>query len=225
MDRLCPTLPARTDEAQALRYMGHFGPADSGTLQLLHRAEQALRREARPLAVWHEYALTELSLQDCGHDLARHLQDCPRVVLMAATLGTGVDSLLRRLSLTDVAMAVAADALASTIIEQVCDDVEASLRSHVEQQGRYLTGRYSPGYGDCPLHLQKHLCGCLDTGRKIGLTLTADGLMTPRKSVTAVLGVSARPVKGYRAGCGQCLLKETCQYRKRGTTCAENESI
>lgn len=45
---------------------------------------------------------------DCGTDLTRHLQGCDAVLLMAATLGSQVDSLLRRLELTDIAMAAAA---------------------------------------------------------------------------------------------------------------------
>ena len=86
-------------------------------------------------------------------------------------------------------------------------------------QGRYLTGRFSPGYGDCPLSLQPALCRALDTPRGIGLAPTRDNLLTPRKSVTAILGLADHPVTGARAGCARCLLRETCAYRKRGTTC------
>ena len=47
-----------------------------------------------------------------------------------------------------------------------------------------------------------------------------DYMMTPRKSVTAILGVSGHPVKGKLAGCGHCVLRTRCEYRKRGKTCA-----
>ena len=60
----------------------------------------------------------------------------------------------------------------------------------------------------------------LDTVRRAGLCVTDTNLMTPRKSVTAILGVSGHPVKGKLAGCGHCVLRTRCEYRKRGKTCA-----
>ena len=52
------------------------------------------------------------------------------------------------------------------------------------------------------------------------LCVTENNLMTPRKSITAILGVSDHPVRGYLAGCGHCVLRTRCEYRKRGITCA-----
>ena len=56
--------------------------------------------------------------------------------------------------------------------------------------------------------------------RRAGLCVTENDLMTPRKSVTALLGLSDHPVKGRLAGCGHCVLNTRCEYRKRGKTCA-----
>ena len=56
--------------------------------------------------------------------------------------------------------------------------------------------------------------------RRAGLCVTKNDLMTPRKSVTALLGLSDHPVKGRLAGCGHCVLNTRCEYRKRGKTCA-----
>ena len=60
----------------------------------------------------------------------------------------------------------------------------------------------------------------LDTARRAGLCVTENNLMTPRKSITAILGVSDHPVRGHLAGCGHCVLRTRCEYRKRGITCA-----
>ena len=75
--------------------------------------------------------------------------------------------------------------------------------------------------GDWPISLQPLLAETLDTARQIGLYVTDTYLMTPRKSVTALLGVSDHPVRGQLAGCGHCVLRARCNYRKRGITCAE----
>ena len=88
-----------------------------------------------------------------------------------------------------------------------------------KSQGLYLTGRYSPGYGDWPIAVQPRLAAVLDTPRRIGLYVTDTFLMLPRKSVTAVLGAGRAPVSGQRAGCAHCALRDKCEYRKRGESC------
>ena len=187
--------------------------------KLLDKAEQTVLTAAAPRAVYRRLPRTALPLENCGSDLTRHLQGCNEVLLLAATLGAEVDKLLRRMELTDIALAAAADALASVLLEQVCDELENEIRAQIEAQGVFMTGRYAPGYGDCPLELNDALCLAADTVRGCGLAVTPQHLLTPRKSTTAILGIADHPVTGTRAGCATCHLKETCSFRKRGTTC------
>lgn len=57
----------------------------------------------------------------------------------------------------------------------------------------FLRPRYSPGYGDTALEHQVFFLKRLDTARQIGLSVTAAGMMTPVKSVTAVAGLRPNP--------------------------------
>ena len=215
-------LPDSISYEETLRYLGASGWQPDGTTRaLLQKAEELLRASAQPRAVWRELPLKALPLEESGQDLARHLQGCDAMLLLAATLGSGVDSLLRRLELTDIALATAADAMAAVLLETVCDTLEMQLRADYRQKDRWLTTRYAPGYGDCPLTLNEDLCLMLDTVRGCGLAVTPQHLLTPRKSTTAILGLADHPVTGARAGCAHCLLKETCIYRMRGMTCAD----
>ena len=136
-------------------------------------------------------------------------------ILAAATPRAAV----RRLELTDIAMAAAADALSSVLLEQICDELEAEWRAKFAAEHLYLTGRYAPGYGDCPLELNDELCLAVDTVRGCGLAITPQHLLAPRKSTTAILGIADHPVTGTLAGCTTCHLRETCSFRKQGTTC------
>ena len=215
-------LPDSISHEGTLRYLGASGWQPDGTTRaLLQKAEELLRASAQPRAVWRELPLKALPLEESGQDLARHLQGCDAMLLLAATLGSGVDSLLRRLELSDIALATAADAMAAVLLETVCDTLETQLRADYRHKDRWLTARYAPGYGDCPLTLNEDLCLMLDTVRGCGLAVTPQHLLTPRKSTTAILGLADHPVTGARAGCAHCLLKETCIYRKRGMTCAD----
>ena len=143
-----------------------------------------------------------------------------QAVLLAVTLGPGVDAQIRRAGVGDIAAGVASDALGSALAEQTADAAEAELRQLAAAEGTYLTGRFSPGYGDWDIAVQPLVAAALDTARRAGLCVTDTNLMTPRKSVTAILGVSDHPVKGHLAGCGHCVLRTRCEYRKRGKTCA-----
>ena len=164
-------------------------------------------------------ALTDAGLLP-GEDVHKHLKGCGQAILLAVTLGPGVDAQIRRAGVGDIAAGVASDALGSALAEQTADAAEAQLRQWAATEGKYLTGRFSPGYGDWDIAVQPLVAAALDTVRKAGLCVTDTNLMTPRKSVTALLGVSDHPVKGQLAGCGHCVLRTRCEYRKRGKTCA-----
>ena len=211
--------PETVDLEQAARYMGARGGPDAATRALLERWAAPLLAAAAPRAVWLRAPVSALEDLWQGKDIARHLAGCGEAVLLAVTLGPGVDAQIRRAGVGDVAAGAASDALASALAEQVCDAAEAALRQLAAGENLYLTGRFSPGYGDWPIQVQPELARLLDTPRRIGLCVTDSFLMTPRKSVTAVLGLSEQPVTGWRAGCGQCALREKCEYRKRGQTC------
>ena len=195
--------PERIDLAQAARYFGARGGADAATQALLEKCAVPLLAAATPRAVWLEADLDSLTAAGilAGEDVAKHLEGCTAALLLAVTLGPGVDAQIRRAGVGDIA-------------------AEAELRQWAARQGKYLTGRYSPGYGDWPLAVQPLLAAALDTARRAGLCVTENNLMTPRKSITAILGVSDHPVRGHLAGCGHCVLRTRCEYRKRGITCA-----
>jgi len=214
--------PAAIDTAQAARYFGARGEPDDRTMTLLETCAMPLLAAATPRAVWLEAdtaALAEAGILR-GGDVMKHLENCPQAVLLAVTLGPGVDAQIRRAGVGDIAAGVASDALGSALAEQAADAAEAELRQWAAKEGKYLTGRFSPGYGDWDIAVQPLVANALDTVRRAGLCVTDTNLMTPRKSVTAVLGLSSHPVKGKLAGCGHCVLRTRCEYRKRGKTCA-----
>ena len=103
--------------------------------------------------------------------------------------------------------AAAADALASVLLEQVCDELENEIRAQIEAQGVFMTGRYAPGYGDCPLELNDALCLAADTVRGCGLAVTPQHLLTPRKEYHRHFRHCRPSVTGTRAGCATCHLK------------------
>lgn len=220
---LAVEMPTEMDFRQAARYLGAPGEPDPQTLALLRRCAPALAAACRVRAVCRAVRCADLEQAGLwqGEDIARHLSGCEGGVLLAVTLGPGVDGAIRRAGVGDVAAGAAADALASALAEQAADAAQQALVRLWEGRGLYLTGRYSPGYGDWPLTVQPALARLLDTPRQIGLCIQDNGLMTPRKSVTALLGLAGHPVQGHRAGCSHCALRDRCEYRRRGQRCED----
>lgn len=211
----------RRETLQYLRYPG--GRIPEALEEELSRCEQEILRSARPHAVWRLFALERdgrlagTAFRPEGCDIAELLNGCSSVILMAATLGSETELRLKRSQIRNMGEAVILDAAASAAIENVCDNLYADLEKHFAP--KYLTDRFSPGYGDFPLSQQRALFEVLDVTRQIGVSLSESGLMLPQKSVTALIGVSDRPQPHRHRGCSSCNLFETCQFRKEGTHC------
>lgn len=120
-----------------------------------------------------------------GHDLSRALEGCDTAYVLAVTLGLGSERFLRTPG--ELSSRFFADALASSLAESACDEVERIIR--LLEPGASFCPRFSPGYGDLPLTVQKPLLETLDARRLLGITLSPTCIMTPMKSITAILGV------------------------------------
>lgn len=140
-------------------------------------------------------------------DLRKNLEGCEEVILFAATIGLEIDRLIRRYTRLSPAKALFFQAIGAERIESLCDAVNGEWKEAYQQ----LRPRFSPGYGDLPLEMQRDIFRVLDCPRKIGLTLNESLLMSPSKSVTAIIGIGggAEEVKNK---CSVCR-KTDCAYR------------
>lgn len=217
-------------ESEVLRYLG-CPPDDERTRSLMRSCADTFLSAIQPRAVWRVFDCTvwedgvrigEHALFLPGRDLAAVLSGCTRAVLFCATLGASVDALLRREQLSDMARAIVMDSCATAAVEAVCDKAEQEIRT--EYPGLYLTARYSPGYGDVPVSVQHDFLRLLDAPRRIGLCTTDTCMLTPRKSVTAVIGLSDKPVKKPKKSCDSCRLHERCAFYKKEEHCGLSQT-
>ncbi|MCF0238800.1 MAG: hypothetical protein HUK24_09380 [Sphaerochaetaceae bacterium] len=125
------------------------------------------------------------SLSIVSKALSSHLKNCDKVVLFAATIGSGCDVYRKKALVRSSIEGLVADALGSAAIETLCDKFCDDLKNMDYE----TKSRFSPGYGDLELGFQKVLVEYLDCKRLIGLSLTDSLLMVPQKSVTAIVGL------------------------------------
>lgn len=117
--------------------------------------------------------------------LCRHLQGYPNTVIFAATIGIAMDRLIMKYSRLSPLKALCFQAIGAERIEALCDAFCNDLRS---EKGE-TSPRFSPGYGDLPLSFQTEIFKILDLPRKIGISLNSALLISPSKSVTAIVGI------------------------------------
>ncbi len=222
---------------EVLRYLGWRGTQIPAPLEdLIERCMAEACRLARPRYVYRRFPIsreagkirllgTPYTLD--GADIRTHLAGCDELYLLCATLGLIIDTEIRRRTITAPEEALILDACATAAIEKTADAAEAEIAGICRRENQGITWRFSPGYGDLPLSAQKWILSLMDAPRKLGLTLTESLLMTPGKSISAVIGVSllpAAPASGEESGnkknpCERCPNRETCAYRKRGDHC------
>lgn len=202
---------------EALRYMGYGkNEPDLIVRESLEKAYEILKKQSTPKSVSNIFDIevhnSEVRFE--GHviesrNLSKNLRGCGRAVFFAATLGAGADMAIRRFSKTDMPLAVIADAVATAMIEEYCDEICLSFK----EQGYHLRPRFSPGYGDFDIKHQKDFMNILMFHKKIGLTVTDSLMLAPSKSVTAIMGIGDKEDNCILEGCEVCT-KTDCPYRR-----------
>jgi 5-methyltetrahydrofolate--homocysteine methyltransferase len=214
------------DRAQAFRYAGMPTVPDGHLSTLADTCEKRLLSAISPRYCERVYPLsrtpegilcTGTSLLLTGRDIAAHLAGCSCALLFCATLSQGADFAIRAAQAEDVTAGLLTDAMASAAVEHVCDMAEAEMLAKLPEF--HATWRFSAGYGDLPLQIQGDFLAAVDAPRRVGVCVSESGLLVPRKSVTAIIGLSKEPVERHKKGCTSCNAAETCPYRAKGAHC------
>ena len=121
--------------------------------------------------------------------IGKYMHKCQEIKLFAATVGFDVDRLVEKYNSISMLKAYITDAVASTAIEKWCELLCSRFAEREAHKGNVLLPRFSIGYGNTNIGIQKNICDVLKTKEKIGLYLTDSMLMLPQKSVTAIIPV------------------------------------
>lgn len=206
---------------EAVRYLGYGSHAiDERTLELIQECFEELEQIVDVRFIYRIFEITSQNIDELkieklkikSKNLYKNLKDCHAVVIFGATLGTTVDRYMKRYSVTDVTRTVVLQACAAAMLEEYCDNKQKELEKEFGND-LYLRPRFSPGYGDFSILHQKDLLQMLDAAKTIGLTMTDGYMLSPTKSVTAVIGISRIKQQCHVKGCEECSKKD-CLYRR-----------
>lgn len=192
-------------EREILRYAG-CRQADEGVLALLAECLS----EALPLLTYTVcFANVDPApFTACSEKLRENLDGCEQVLLIAATIGVGIDRLIAKYGRLSPAKALLLQAIGTERIEALCDTFCGEL---ARETGLMPRPRFSPGYGDLSLEVQREVITRLEAEKRVGVTLNDSFLMSPSKSVTAFVGLSRDRIKAVNK-CRVCE-KTDCAFR------------
>lgn len=187
--------PTPIDRREILRYMG----CKSSTPEIEGLIDRSLTLCEGVLGYSVCYAEYAIRIEgDVCHlglctvesrDLARRLSGCQKILVLAATVGLGLDRLILRYGKREPSVSVCLQAIGTERIEALCDTFCEQMAGEYALLGHSLRTRFSAGYGDLPLSVQKDIFRALCCERHIGLTLSDSLMMSPTKSVTAIIGI------------------------------------
>lgn len=222
------------DRKEALRYLGYRGQKIDDSLQVIlddcigevvDISKESFIYEIFDIERRKEgLCLIGSTLILQGEAIRSHLQKAEKCAVMAVTLGLEVDRRIAFYSKTDLTKSLVLDACAAAAVEALCDMVQDEIAVKAMTMGLEITSRFSPGYGDFSIDIQREIVKVLRTYEKIGLSVNESSIMIPRKSVTAIVGMQQEKCSEQSHKCSSCEDKY-CLYRRDGVYDEQNAKL
>ena len=172
--------------------------AKSTTSKVLEKLESALSSTKpllEPKACYKDYnnlkttetstTLSDFTIQ--SKNIANLLKNSSRATLFATTIGPKLGSKINQLSGDDILSASLFDLIGSTAVEKLTSQVNHLITTRAATENHTTTPRFSCGYGDWQITDQPKILDAL-AASDIGISANQSCMMSPEKSVTAILG-------------------------------------
>ena len=191
------TLP-EIDKDEVLRYMG-VRVSDESTDSLVDFCISECEKEncfvGKVCFAFFDAKITQ-QIIDTGvatiksDSLSKHIEGCEKIIIFAATVGVGIDRLIEKYSRLSPSKALCLSSIGAQRIESLCDAFCDDIKAEYSEFSH--KSRFSPGYGDFDISNQGDIFGLLNCSKNIGLSLCDSFIMSPSKSVTAIIGLKAK---------------------------------
>jgi hypothetical protein len=145
--------------------------------------------------------------------IAKQIRKCTSIAFIAVTLGKKYDEWINQYFKSgDPFQGYIADTIGSEMVENAADIIEELVEKDTAKMDLNCTNRYSPGY--CGWHVsEQHKFFSFLPDNFCGIELSESALMSPVKSVSAIIGLGKEcEKKDYQ--CSLCSM-ENCYKRNR----------
>lgn len=209
-----------------------YGAVDSYTEGLIDKCISSCRKCMSPqggyikVKALNSDSISEISIDGVnfkvGKALKKMLAGSEAYAFFLVSAGQGPESLARVLmEKGEFLEGYIVDLVASAIVESIANQVQEEIHQIAGEDGLKISNRYSPG--SCNWHVSEqqklfklfpeHFCG---------ITLSDSSLMSPIKSVSALMGIG-KSVAYQEYTCEICPMT-TCLYRKTRDSATQRTS-
>jgi len=146
--------------------------------------------------------------------LSQVLARCHHGVLFVANIGRRLEERVTQLMQEgQMLRATILDAVGSEAAEKTAGYLQDKVREVATSNGSEITLRYSPGYCDWDITQQRVLFEAMNSA-PLGVSLTEECLMVPRKSISGIIGLSRFEKYQLRYSACRFCTKTDCQNRR-----------
>jgi hypothetical protein len=180
-------------------------------------------RLLEPAAAYDYYTLSSMNGSQISLDGGKAINgslipaifpEAKELAVILCTIGPRLEKQVTDYSKSNEAMrGMILDGIGSTAVDMTALGALKLIASEVSSRGYEISSPVNPGMPGLPLTEQWNLLGLVNAD-EIGVSLTASGLLVPRKSTSMVIGIGPHMTKWTQAEvCARCSLRETCHYK------------
>jgi len=146
--------------------------------------------------------------------IAQHLGPAEKITVLVCTIGETLENIAAELMTSDPLLGWAMDGLGSAATESLASAACNQIEAAAAEDGMETTLPLSPGMIGWPVDRgQEQIFSLLgDSAAQIGIKINSSSMMTPRKSLSMVLGIGAKVGNTGRT-CDYCSVSATCKYQ------------
>lgn len=145
--------------------------------------------------------------------IIHYLSQAVQIAVIALTIGPKLEQQVSDyFSLGEYTSGLLLDAAGTAAVEVAADQVCEFIKNKAALQGYRVLPRFSPGYGQWDITVQPTILE-LANGHEINMTVTPSCMLLPRKSITAVVGLTPNEEEA------------TLSYLYQDTTCPQCPQI
>lgn len=141
-----------------------------------------------------------------------HLAGAQNIVVAVCTVGEKIDEYASRVMADDIVLGLAIDGVGSAAVEALANCVCREIELKAEKNNHQTTIPLSPGMIGWSVEAGQQVIFSITDPGQIGVTLSPHFIMTPRKSLSMIIGVGPGIDSSERI-CDYCAMRETCRYQ------------
>jgi hypothetical protein len=174
---------------------------------------QGLIKELVVTGITHDHLLLEGEKKVTGPLVTDHLAGVQFIKVVVCTVGSNIDEYASEVMKDNIVLGLALDGVGSAAVEALANLICREIELEAEARKCQSTIPLSPGMVGWSVEEGQPLIFNLVDASFIGVELSPFNLMTPRKSLSMIIGLGPSIHSG-KCICDFCTMKETCRYRE-----------